>query len=64
MRGNLGKREGLRRRRRTSQGDDELAAAWLYLRIEELDRLIIQQVSTVDRHLRESRRLRQLADVP
>ena len=64
MRDNLDKREGLHRRLMANRGDDELAAAWLCLRIGELDRLIIQQVSTVDRHLRESRRLRQSADVP
>ncbi|MGI8448343.1 MAG: hypothetical protein ACR2MP_14415 [Streptosporangiaceae bacterium] len=64
MRDDLGKREGLRCELMRCQRDDELAAAWLCLRVEELDRLIIQQVSAVDRHLRESRRLRQLADLP
>jgi hypothetical protein len=63
MRDNLGKREGLCRQLMTCQGDDELAAAWLCSCVEQLDRLIIQQVATVDRHLRESRRLRQLADL-
>ena len=61
MQGNLGKREGLRRQLTEQQATSELSAAWLRLRIEELDRLIAQQVATVDWHLRESRRLRQLS---
>ena len=59
MQGNLGKREGLRRQLTGQQDTSELSAAWLRLRIEELDRLITQQLATVDWHLRESHRLRQ-----
>jgi len=61
MQGNPGQREGLRRQLTEQQDTSELSAAWLRLRIEELDRLIPQQVATVDGHLRESRRLRQLS---
>ena len=59
MQGYVGRREDLRQKL-ISQGDrDDLSAAWLRSRIEELDQLIPQQVATVDWHLQESRRLRQ-----
>ena len=44
-----------------SSPTSELSAAWPRLRIEELDQLITQHVATVDWHLRESCRLRQLS---
>jgi len=59
MQGNVGRREDLRRQLVERQDRSDLSAAWLCSRIEELDRLITQQVATVDWHLRESRRLRQ-----
>jgi len=58
MQGNLAKREELRRELTQRQDISELSAAWLRLHIEELDRLITQQVATVDWHLRECHRLR------
>lgn len=60
MRGNLGKREDLRHQLIQRPDTDDLSAAWLRLRIGELDRLVTQQVAAVDWHLRESRRLHQL----
>lgn len=57
MQGNLAERDGLRRQLSQRPDINELSAAWLRLRIEELDRLITQQVATVDWHLRESHRL-------
>ena len=59
VQGNVGKREDLRRQLMERGDGCDLSAAWLRSRIEELDRLITQQVATVDWHLRESRRLRQ-----
>ena len=59
MQGKLAEREDLCRQLRQRPEISELSAAWLRLRIEELDRLITQQLATVDWHLRESRRLEQ-----
>jgi len=61
---NAGKREDLRRKLMAREDKNDLSAAWLRSRIEEVDRLITQQVATVDWHLRESCRLRErVADV-
>lgn len=57
IQGNLAEREDLRRKLSQQPDMSELSAAWLRLRIEELDRLITQQVATVDWHLQESHRL-------
>jgi len=56
---NVARREDLRRQLMGREDGNDLSAAWLRSRIEEVDRLITQQVATVDWHLRESRRLRQ-----
>jgi hypothetical protein len=61
---NAGRREDLRRKLMGREDGNDLSAAWLRSRIEEVDRLITQQVATVDWHLRESGRLRErVADV-
>jgi len=57
MQEKLAEREDLRRQLSQQADISELSAAWLRLRIEELDRLITQQVASVDWHLRESHRL-------
>jgi len=56
---NAGRREDLRRKLVGREDGNDLSAAWLRSRIEEVDRLITQQVATVDWHLRESCRLRE-----
>ena len=57
MQEKLTEREDVRRQLSQQPHISELRAAWLRLRIEELDRLITQQVASVDWHLRESHRL-------
>lgn len=59
VQGNVDKREDLRRQLMGREDGNGLSAAWQRSRIEEVDRLISQQVATVDWHLREGRRLRQ-----
>lgn len=56
---NVGRREDLHRQLIGREDGNDLSAAWLRSRIEEVDRLITQQVATVDWHLRESCRLRE-----
>jgi hypothetical protein len=61
---NVGRREDLRRQLIGREDGNDLSAAWLRSRIEEVDRVITQQVAAVDWHLRESCRLREhVADV-
>ena len=57
MQEKLTEREHLRRQLSQHPDISELRAAWLQLRIGELDRLITQQVASVDWHLHESHRL-------
>jgi len=59
MQANVERRQDLRHQLLTEHDGGDLSAAWLRSRIDELDRLITQQVATVDWHLREVSRLRQ-----
>lgn len=57
--GYVAKRADLRQQLMERENADDLSATWLRSRIEEVDRLISQQVGAVDWHLREGHRLRQ-----